>query len=334
MTQRSYLVTGGAGFIGSALVRRLLTSGHRVVVFDDASRGKPARLSGLGERLTFIAGDIRDAAAVHAATRGVDVVCHLASINGTIYFYQKPELVLEVGVKGIMNVIDACKAHSVPELMVMSSSEVYQTPSVIPTPEDVPMMIPDVRNPRYSYAIAKMVSEAVAINAGRTHFRRVIIIRPHNVYGPDMGTEHVIPQFILRMKGLLSTTEDPLPFPIHGSPDETRAFVYIEDFIDGVMIALEKSEHMGIYHVGTSEEVSVSELAHAIATRYGRRIRLVPGPSAEGGTSRRCPDISRLRALGFAPAYSLAVGLARTMDWYERHDPGLTVTTPAVQVTI
>lgn len=321
MSRQSYLVTGGAGFIGSALVRRLLHEGHAVTVFDDESRGKAARLDDVRHDIRFIQGDIRDAGAVHEALRGTDVVCHLAFINGTKFFYERPELVLEVGVKGIMNVIDACKAHRVAELMVMSSSEVYQTAPVIPTPEDVPMLIPDVRNPRYSYAIGKIVSEAVAIHSGREHFKRVTIVRPHNVYGPDMGYEHVVPSLIVRMKQLLSSPEDPLPFPIQGAPTASRAFVYVDDFIEGLMMVLQRGEHLGIYHIGTSDEVTIGELSTMIADHFGRRIRVVPGTSPAGGTNRRCPDISRISALGYAPKYSLQAGLARTAAWYGAHAP-------------
>ena len=107
------------------------------------------------------------------ATRGVDCVCHLAYINGTEFFYDQPELILEVAVKGMMNVLDACLADGVRDLIVASSSEVYQTPPTIPTPEDVPLVVPDVINPRYSYGGGKIVSELLAVNYGRKHFDRV-----------------------------------------------------------------------------------------------------------------------------------------------------------------
>ena len=102
--------------------------------------------------------------------------------------------------KGMINVIDACRAHGVGRLMLASSSEVYQTPPQVPTDESAPLVVPDPLNPRYSYGGGKIISELMAINYGRKFFERVLIFRPHNVYGPDMGCEHVIPQFALRLK--------------------------------------------------------------------------------------------------------------------------------------
>ena len=133
-----YLVTGGAGFIGSSLVRRLLRDGHNVRVLDDQSRGRAGRLADVRDHVEFIAADVRDADAVRDAARGVDSLCHLASVNGTEWFYSKPETVLEVGVKGIVNTIDACLEHDVPEFVLASSSEVYQTPPSVPTDETAP----------------------------------------------------------------------------------------------------------------------------------------------------------------------------------------------------
>jgi len=128
MSQRRILVTGGSGFIGSSLVKALVKSGARVRVFDDNSRGSPRRLADIQKDIEFTGGDIRDAGAVDAAMRGMDEVHHLAFVNGTEFFYNAPELVLDVGVKGIVNVLDACRKNKVGSLILASSSEVYQTP--------------------------------------------------------------------------------------------------------------------------------------------------------------------------------------------------------------
>ncbi|MGB8037417.1 MAG: SDR family NAD(P)-dependent oxidoreductase, partial [Pseudolabrys sp.] len=186
------LVTGGSGFIGSGLVKALVRAGHRVRVLDDNSRGSPRRLTEVANDIEFIAGDIRDAAAVEKAAQAIDEVHHLAFVNGTEFFYSRPDLVLDVGVRGMINVIDACRKHDIGTLVLASSSEVYQTPPTTPTDESAPLSIPDPLNPRYSYGGGKLISELMAINFGRKYFERVLIFRPHNVYGPDMGWEHVI----------------------------------------------------------------------------------------------------------------------------------------------
>ena len=319
---KTYLVTGGTGFIGSALVRRLVEERHRVCVFDDNSRGAARRLGDATASVELRVGDIRDADSVRRAVRGADCVCHLAYVNGTEFFYTKPELVLEVAVKGIIHVLDACVEQGVREFILASSSEVYQAAQQIPTPEDVALSVLDVLNPRYSYGGGKIISELMAINYGRKHFDRVMIFRPHNVYGPDMGNEHVIPQFALRLAARIAERGEkggPIDFPIQGTGQETRSFVYISDLIDGVLRMIESGEHLGIYHIGNDVETSIADLAHAVARCFGAKIRVIPGEKPPGGPLRRCPDIGRMRSLGYAPRVTLAEGLAATVDWYRRN---------------
>lgn len=317
-----YLVTGGAGFIGSTLVRRLLQDGHGVRVLDNQSRGRAARLADVRDHVEFIDADVRDADAVRKAAKAVDSLCHLASVNGTEWFYSRPEIVLDVGVKGIVNTIDACLEHGVPEFVLASSSEVYQTPPAIPTDEAAPLTVPDPLNPRYSYGGGKIISELMALNYGRSHLERVLVVRPHNVYGPDMGREHVIPQFVLRADEL--TREHPdgvVPFPIQGDGTQTRAFVHIDDFTDGLATVLEKGAHLNIYHVGNDNEVTVRRLVELIFDHLGRNCEIIPGALTQGSTRRRCPNIDKLRALGYSPSISLREGLPKVIDWYLENRP-------------
>ena len=316
---KSILVTGGTGFLGSALVRRLVRDGHRVRVLDNNSRGVVRRLADILDDCDYVQADIRNPTAVANAIDGVDCVCHLAHVNGTRFFYEEPELVLDVGVKGIINVIDGCLEHDVGDLVVASSSEVYQTPPVVPTDETAPLSVPDITNPRYSYGGSKILSELMTMNFGRKHFERAVIFRPHNVYGPDMGGEHVLPEFILRMRALKDHPHDPLKFPIQGTGQDTRAFVFIDDFIDGLMLIIEKGEHLGIYHVGTSEEITIRDVAVEVGRYFDRDIEVVPGPPALGGTARRCPDISKLKSLGFAPRVSFKQGIPIIAKWYDEN---------------
>lgn len=314
---RRILVTGGTGFIGSALIKRLLTAGADVRSLDNDSRGGISKLGEAGSEIERVVGDIRDAGVVREAVRGMDCVCHLAYINGTEFFYTKPELILEVATKGMMNVLDACVAEGVRELILTSSSEVYQTPPVIPTDESTPLTVPDVLNPRFSYGGGKIISELLAVNYGRKFFDRTLIVRPHNVYGPDMGREHVIPQFVLRMDECAQRQpEGLLDFSIQGTGEETRSFIYIDDFVSGLLCVMEHGEAIDIYHVGTDREVSIRELAHLVAQACGRDIRLVPGDLLAGSTSRRCPDVAKLRRLGFKSRVSLEDGVRWTAEWY------------------
>jgi nucleoside-diphosphate-sugar epimerase len=320
MSGARILVTGGSGFIGSGLVKALVGAGNQVRVLDNNSRGNPGRLKDVANDIELIAGDVRDADAVARAAEGMDEVHHLAFVNGTEFFYKAPELVLDVGVRGMINVIDACRRHGIGTLLLASSSEVYQTPPRIPTDESAPLTVPDPLNPRYSYGAGKLISEIMAINFGRKFFQRVLIFRPHNAYGPDMGFEHVIPQFALRLDALAKAQPaGRLRFEMQGTGEETRSFCFIDDLIAGVMVMREKGEHLGIYHVGTMEEVTIAELARRVARAAGREIEPIAGPPAAGGTPRRCPDISKLARLGYKPRVALDEGLKPTLDWYWRN---------------
>jgi nucleoside-diphosphate-sugar epimerase len=314
------LVTGGSGFIGSGLVKALVKAGHHVRVLDDNSRGSPRRLANVAKEIEFIGGDVRNAGEVEKAARGMDEIHHLAFVNGTEFFYSQPELVLDVGVRGMINVIDACRKHGIGTLVLASSSEVYQTPPTVPTDETTPLTIPDPLNPRYSYGGGKLISELMAINYGRKFFKRVLIFRPHNIYGPDMGWEHVIPQLALRLNSAASVQRSGvLRLEIQGTGKETRSFCFIDDLVAGVMVMREKGDHLGIYHVGTTEEVTIADLAHRIAHLYDREIELIAGNPAPGGTARRCPDISKLAKLGYKPRVPLSEGLKPTLDWYRQN---------------
>ncbi len=322
MPKKKYLVTGGTGFIGSALVRRLVKEGHSVRVLDNDLRGAQERLSDILPKIEMVKADIRDAALVAKACKGMDGVIHLAYLNGTEFFYKFPELVLDIGVKGMINVIEGCIAHQVKELILASSSEVYQSPPRIPTDESAPLCIPDPLNPRYSYGGGKIISELLAINYGRKHFDRVLIFRPHNVFGPDMGWEHVIPQFALRMKELAAKSKGgTVEFPIQGSGKETRSFIYIDDFIDGLMLVIGKGKHLNIYHIGTMEELPIAKVAELVGSSFGKKIKVIPGELTKGSTQRRCPDISKIRKLGFSQKIAFKEGLKKTVEWYKSHNP-------------
>ena len=312
----SYLVTGGSGFIGSALVKRLLKKGFKVRVLDNNSRGNARRLNGFLDDIDFIEGDIRDPSTVEMACKKIDCICHLAYVNGTKFFYSKPELVLDVAVKGMINILDSCKKNNIEDLILASSSEVYQKPEIIPTPENVPLLVPEAINPRYSYGGGKIICELMTLNYGRKFFKRAIIFRPHNVYGPDMGWEHVIPEFSLRILELSKNIYKGQDFTIKGDGQQTRSFIYIDDFIDGLELIIDKAEHLSTYHIGTQEEITINNLAKKIALLKNISIKIKTSEPPKGETNKRCPDITKLKKLGFNPQIILDIGLKKTTDWY------------------
>ena len=314
------VVTGGGGFIGAYLVKRLVHDGWDVVVVDNMVRGDASRFAEVADDVELHTCDVRDQAALEKAFTCAEVVMHLAAINGTENFYTQPELVLEVGMLGAMAVANAGRAVGVPDLVFASTAEVYQTPAVIPTPETIPLMLPDSLNPRYSYGGGKIVSELIAFNYGREHYRQVQVFRPHNVFGPNMGWKHVEPQFIMRALAAQDAhPEGKAPFDIQGDGSETRSFCYVDDVVKGILTMYDKGGHREIYHIGSDEEVSIRDLADRIGTIVGVDLDIRPGPIQYGGTPRRCADITKMRGLGWSPVTNLDEGLERTVAWYREH---------------
>lgn len=317
---RRVVITGGAGFIGAYLTKRMVVEGWDVAVVDNMVRGDSGRFAEVASDVELFTCDVRDQEALERAFAGAEVVMHLAAVNGTENFYTQPELVLEIGMLGALAVTNAARAAGVPDLVFASTAEVYQTPAVIPTPETIPLMLPDSLNPRYSYGGGKIVSELIAFNYGRDHYRKVQIFRPHNIFGPDMGWKHVEPQFIMRALAARDAHPDSkAPFNIQGDGTETRSFLYVDDCIDGILKMYDNGGHREIYHIGSEDELTIRELAERIGKLVGVDLEIRPGESPAGGTRRRCPDVSKMRALGWSPQVGLDDGLERTVAWYREH---------------
>tara|TARA_B100001105_G_C22309738_1_gene407548 strand:+ start:89 stop:1021 length:933 start_codon:yes stop_codon:yes gene_type:complete len=308
MKNKTFLVTGGTGFIGSNICKLLIKKKYRVKIFDNNLRGDLNNIKKIKKKIKFIKGDIRNIDALIRASRNTDAVIHLAYINGTKYFYTKPVLVLDVAVKGIINVIEACMKNGIKELYLASSSEVYQTPNKIPTDEHESLKIPNIFNPRYSYGGGKILTELMGIHYGKKYFKKMIIFRPHNVYGPNMGYEHVIPEFIKRFKSLKKKK-----FKIQGTGNEIRSFIYIEDFIAAFNTILNRGKHLNIYNIGTNEKIKIKDLAHMLSKIFNKKIILKKTLLTKGSTKIRVPDIRKITSLGFKPRFNLSKGLRKTL---------------------
>ena len=309
MKKKTFLVTGGTGFIGSNICELLVKKNYKVKIFDNNSRGNLNRIKKIRKKIKFIKGDIRNKESLIRASKNTDAVVHLAYINGTKYFYTKPVLILDVAIKGIINIIEACVKNRVKELYLASSSEVYQTPNKIPTDEYEPLKIPNIFNPRYSYGGGKILTELMGIHYGKKYFKKLIIFRPHNVYGPNMGYEHVIPEFINRFKSLKKRN-----FKIQGTGNEIRSFIYIEDFLSAFSKILEKGKHLNIYNIGISEKIKIKDLAYKLSKIFKKKIVLRKTPLSKGGTKIRIPNISKIKSLGFKPKFNLNKGLNKLLS--------------------
>ena len=312
------LITGGTGFIGSALVKRLIARGDELVIFDNDFRGSKQRLEDYSKKIKLVNGDVRKPNEVLKAVKGCDSIFHLAFVNGTRFFYEKPDLVLDVGIKGAISTLEAAIKSKVKTYVLASSSEVYQEPTHVPTKENERAIIPDVLNARYSYAGGKLISELLAINYLRKTNIRTLIFRPHNVFGPDMGFEHVIPEI---MKKLYMATDGwskkTCNITIQGDGNDTRSFCYVEDAIDQIVEIFNNGQKDNIYHVGMDAERSINDLIKDLGVILGVIINIVPGEKPIGGTSRRRPDIGKVKSLGYNHEDHYKDGLIKTVNWYK-----------------
>ncbi len=308
--KQKILITGGSGFIGSAITKYLVGKGHVVTVFDNNSRGKLTRLSEVISKIRFKRGDIRDFKNLKSIQGNFDTVIHLAYVNGTKFFYKKPFEILDIAVNGFLNILKFSKERKVKNFYLASSSEVYQNPLKYPTDEKEMLKIPDIHNPRYSYGGGKIFSELYGINYAKKYFKKFIIFRPHNVYGKDMGNDHVVPEFINRFKKIGNKKK----FLIYGTGNEIRSFIYIQDFINGFDKIFIKGKSLEIYNIGTSEKVKISYLAHTIGKIFNKKVKLIKTKLLKGSPSKRCPEIKKIKKLGFKQKISLREGLKKIIS--------------------
>jgi len=305
--KNSILVTGGSGFIGSSIVKYLVSKNFNVIVYDNNSRGKIERLKSIKKKIKFIKGDIRDKKKLFSIKDNIDTVIHLAYVNGTKFFYKKPFEILDIAVNGLTNILDFSKKKKVKNFFLASSSEVYQNPFKIPTDEKEMLKIPDIYNPRYSYGGGKIISELYGLYFAKKNFKKFIIFRPHNVYGKDMGNDHVIPEFIDQFKRLNKNKK----FKISGTGKEIRSFIYIDDFISGFDKIFRRGKKFQIYNIGTSEKIKIIDLAKLIASIFNKKINIKKTKILKGSPTIRCPDIKKLKSIGFKQNVRLKEGLIK-----------------------
>lgn len=318
------LITGGAGFIGLHLARSLADQGYDIVILDNFKRGREDdEFKDLLKRknTALINADITKPESFDLLEGDFDYIYHLAAINGTENFYNIPDQVLRVGILGILNILEWFSEKKKGKLLFTSSSETYagtlrllKENFPLPTPEEIPLTVDDASNVRWSYGASKILSEvAIHSYAKSRGMDRFSIIRYHNIYGPRMGDEHVIPQFIERI------VNNENPFKIYGG-EETRTFCYIDDAVRATQIVMESEEtNQKTIHIGRSDnEIKIIDLAKKIFEIAGSNPDIQVLDALAGSVKRRCPDTTKLNNLGFKPEVSLEEGLKKTYEWYNK----------------
>ncbi|MEO9188473.1 MAG: NAD(P)-dependent oxidoreductase [Acetobacteraceae bacterium] len=318
---RRVLVTGGAGFIGLSLARALSFDGIAVDLVDNFSRGKSdAELAAVTARpgVRCLTLDLRREGATDALDDNYDAIFHFAALLGVANVIGRPYETLALNVQLTVEALRLARRQKrLSCFLFASTSEVYAGSLLaghlrFPTPEDAILSLPPLVEPRTSYMLSKLYGEALVRHAGVPG----VIVRPHNVYGPRMGLEHVIPELMKRMR----TASPGAALPIY-SADHSRTFCYIDDAVALIRaLAGNPDAEGGAWNVGCEEpEYKILDVAELIRRVLGAPAVLEPAAATAGSPTRRCPSMARTRALtGYQCAVSLEDGVARTYDWYAR----------------
>ncbi len=316
---RNVLVTGGAGFIGSHLVDRLLANGDRVTVLDNFSTGTEVNLArAIGHaNARIVRASVMDAQVVDDLIRESELVFHLAAAVGVSHIVRDPLGAVLTNVRGTENVLASAHRHGV-RVLLASTSEVYGRSDAVPFREDGLRVLGPTWIHRWSYSTAKAIDEHLAF-AYAERGLRVSIVRYFNAYGPridEKGYGTVIARFATQ-----ALRNDPLT--VHGDGLQTRCFTYVDDTVRGTLLAAERDEAIGrVFNIGSTREITILELAHLVRKLLGSSspIHLVPYetyyPKGFQDTRRRVPDVTEARErLAFEALVPLEEGLPRTLAW-------------------
>jgi len=313
------IVTGGAGFIGSHLAEELLRQDKEVVCIDNLSRGRYENLESAlkSKSLKFVKGDLTSKEFADSTIRDADLIYHLAAVNGTKYFYEKPRYVIETNFKTTENVLSAAAKNGIKKIVFSSTSEVYGLQSVFPTPETAQLIfdLPEVT--RWSYAVSKLCDEHLCYSYAKEFGISVSCLRIFNTYGPRLlGTPYgqVVSIFI---KNVLSGNQ----IEIFGDGEQTRSFCYVSDTVDGMISSGNHTVNgTEVFNIGNEREISINRLAEMVISACGRSprdVKIMYLPSLEGDSLRRLPSLRKARKiLNYEPRVGLEKGLKLTIDWF------------------
>ena len=303
------LVTGGAGFIGSNLVQRLVTLGHSVTILDDFSTGHRSNLDRVtGVRL--VEGDVRDSVAVDSVVAGSDVVFHLAASVGNQKSIEDPQRDMETNALGTLLLLEAVRRHCVKRVVVSSSAAIFGELRTVPIAEDHPV------EPDSPYGCSKLYEEKLSLSYGRLYGIQVACLRYFNVYGKNKRYDaygNVIPKFVrLALRGE--------PLVIFGDGNQTRDFLNVSDVVEANMNAGMRPRVHGAYNIGSGTRVSINKLVDILSQVIGRDLKRTYAPPRVGDVLDSVADIARAHEeLGFSPSVGLEPGLEEYVCWMKEN---------------
>ncbi len=310
------LVTGGAGFIGSHLVDRLLGRGERVVVLDDLNdyydpevKKRNLQQAGNSSSMTFVEGDVRDAALLDKvfSDNGFDVVVHLAARAGVRPSLEQPVLYEDVNCRGTLRLLECCRKQKVPHFVFASSSSVYGNVKETPFREDA-----RINRPVSPYAATKAAGELYCYNYHHLYDLSVNVLRFFTVYGPRGRPDMAIYKFT-------SLIEKGEPLPFYGDGTTARDYTFFRDIIDGVEAAVDRRFGFGIFNLGESRTTTLRELVEIIEAKLGKKAKLNRLPLQPGDVTITCADVTRAeKLLDYRPSTTVSEGVERFVAWYRK----------------
>jgi nucleoside-diphosphate-sugar epimerase len=305
-----YLVTGGAGFIGSNIVDELVRRGHAVVVLDNLSTGKESNLASVRDKIELSTGSITDLAAVQAACRGAEYVIHLAARTSVPRSVEDPLDTNHTNIDGTLNVLVAARDAKVRRFVYAASSAAYGEALALPKVET---MQPEPISP---YGVTKYVGELYAQVFGRVYGLENASLRYFNVFGPRQDPTSQYSGVLSRYMLAVIRGEQPVIF---GDGEQSRDFTYVENIVDQTLRACEASGASGkVFNAGTGARITLNEVVRLLEQITGKKIRAKFDPPRTGDILHSQADISLARKiLGYEPRVLFEEGLKRTWDWYK-----------------
>ena len=304
-----FLVTGGAGFIGSNLVKRLLEKGYSIRVLDNFATGLRENLTDFIKDIELIEGDIRDFWTVVKATKGIDYIIHQAALPSIPRSIDNPLTTTEVNINGTLNILEAARFNSVQRIIYASSSSVYGDSPQMPKKEDMKPM------PKSPYAITKLAGEEYCMSFYNLYGLETVALRYFNVFGPRQNPTSqysgVIPKFINMLKNKQNPT-------IFGNGKSSRDFTYIDNVVDATILAVEKEAAVGnIINIACNKAYTLNDLVEKLNKIMDIKIPPIYRPEKLGDIKHSLADISKAKnMLGYKPRIDFEEGLKRTIDWW------------------
>ncbi len=308
-TTKTSVVTGGAGFIGSHLITRLLKRGDKVIVFDDFSTGSQPNLESVNDSITIIKGDVRDSVALQNAITGADTVFHLAAISSVLVSVDQPQPTWEVNLQGTWNALEASRLAGVSRFVFASSASVYGESTALPYKEDIELCGSS------PYATSKLLGEQLCAQYQRLYDIETTCLRFFSVYGPRQNPKSQYSAVIPTFATLLLDGKTPL---IYGDGSQTRDFISVTDISRAIVLASESDQAIGqTFNIGSGTETSILDLYHRISdilnvTTKPRYETLKPGDDP-----RTLADSTKAQeCLGFETTLDIDSGLRETISWF------------------